>query len=107
MAAVYGALAAFANAIDSEERKRVVFLLTIGPRVYKLLCSLLSPDKPGQKSFSELVEVLKAHYSPKPSIIVQRFKVPYSLSATRRVGIDVPGGTPGTCTALQFQCYLG
>ena len=63
-----------ANAIDSEERKRAVFLVTIGPRVYKLLCSPLSPDKPGQKFFSELVEVVKAHYSPKPSIMVQRFK---------------------------------
>ncbi len=36
--------------------------------------NLLSPDKPGDKSFSELVELLKKHYNPTPSEIVQRFK---------------------------------
>ncbi len=63
-----------ANAITNEERKRAVFLSTIGPKVYKLLCSLLSPVKPVDKSFAELVDVLKSHYSPKPSVIVQRFR---------------------------------
>lgn len=36
--------------------------------------NLLSPDKPGDKRFSELVELLKNHYIPTPSEIVQRFK---------------------------------
>ena len=63
-----------ANGIETEERRRAVFLATIGPKVYKLLCSLLSPVKPVEKSLAQLVAVLNSHYSPKPSVIVERYR---------------------------------
>ena len=63
-----------ANGIDSNERKRAVFLSVIGPRIYKLLCSLVAPAKPGEKTFAELVAALTQHLAPKPSEIVQRYK---------------------------------
>ena len=44
----------------------------IGPRIYKLLCSLVAPAKPGEKAFAELVAALTQHFAPKPSEIVQR-----------------------------------
>ena len=42
-------------------------------QAYKLLRTLISPSMPNDKSFAQLVEVLKNHYNPKPSEIIQRF----------------------------------
>ncbi len=56
------------------DRKRAIFLTVNGPAAYKLLRSLISPAKPTEKTFAELVEVMKQHYNPKPSEIVQQFK---------------------------------
>ena len=63
-----------ANGIDSAEKKRAVFLSVIGPSTYKVLHNLVSPVKPGEKTFDELVEALSKHYNPAPSEIVQRCK---------------------------------
>ena len=46
----------------------------MGPSAYKLLRSLVSPDKPGEKSYKELVTSMKLHHNPVPSEIVQRYK---------------------------------
>ena len=42
--------------------------------MYKLLCDLLAPVKPGEKSYQDLVKLIQDHSAPKPSEIVQRFK---------------------------------
>ena len=41
---------------------------------YGVLRNLLSPQRPRDKSFHELKEVLIGHYSPKPILIAERFK---------------------------------
>ena len=46
------------NGVTTEERKHSIFLSVIGPKTYKLLCSLVSPNKPGDESFAELVQAL-------------------------------------------------
>ena len=46
----------------------------IGPGPYKLLRSLLTPDKPSDKTFEELTAVLAKHYSPPPSEVIQRYR---------------------------------
>ena len=58
----------------TDNGKKAIFLSVIGPKVYKLLSSLMAPAVPGDKAFDELVGVLKNHYNPRPSEIVQRFK---------------------------------
>ena len=63
-----------ANSITTNEQKQSVFLSIIGPATYKLLRSLLSPEKPGDKSYKDLVKKLNEHFNPTPSEIVQRFK---------------------------------
>ena len=63
-----------ANGITENERNRAVLLSVIGPKAYKLLGSLVAPEKPGDKSYADLVKVMTDHYNPKPSEIVQRFK---------------------------------
>lgn len=61
-----------ANGITDDSKKRSAFLAMIGPATYALLRNLVSPDKPGDKSYEELVSLLKDHYNPTPSETVQR-----------------------------------
>ena len=64
-----------ANGVTTAEKKRAVFLTVVGAATYKTLRNLVSPAKPGEKSYSELVRVLSKHYKP-----AERFKVPQSVS---------------------------
>ena len=68
-------LALFMDANEvADERKVAVLLTVIGPKVYGVLKSLLSPTAPKDKSLKDLVDVLKSHYDPKPSVIAERFR---------------------------------
>ena len=50
-----------------------MFLSAIGAKPYALLRNLVTPDLPKDKTFVQLVEVLKKHYEPKPLVIAERF----------------------------------
>jgi len=63
-----------ANGITEEAKKRAVFISVIGASTYKLLLSLIPPDKPGDKEYTFLVDKLSEHFTPAPSEIVERFK---------------------------------
>ena len=93
MAAVHGSMSAFnpssenwrayverleqyfvANAIDTVERKRAILLSICGAETYQLIRDLVSPEKPADKTYQEITELVTKHYSPKPSVVMQRFK---------------------------------
>ena len=61
-----------ANKVTDDALKRAPLLSVIGPQIFKLLWNLITPAKPGDKTYPELVEVLTNHFSPKQSKIVQR-----------------------------------
>ena len=50
-----------ANGIDDAEKRRAVLLTVVGAATYKVLRSLVSPAKPGEKSYAELIDALSAH----------------------------------------------
>uniref|UniRef100_A0AAQ4QCI8 CCHC-type domain-containing protein n=1 Tax=Gasterosteus aculeatus aculeatus TaxID=481459 RepID=A0AAQ4QCI8_GASAC len=62
-----------ANSIKSEVMVPT-FLTVMGGKTFNLLRSLVTPEKPGDRSYEEIVGTLKAHYSPKPLIIAERFR---------------------------------
>ena len=62
-----------ANDVDSAEKQRAIFLSACGAQTYQLLKNLLAPEKPTVKSFEELVELMKNHLRPRPSVIIERF----------------------------------
>ena len=49
---------------EKAEKRRATFLSVIGSAPYKLLRSLLSPSKPTEKTFEQLMAVLTEHYNP-------------------------------------------
>ena len=63
-----------ANGITDVNKQRSILLSEVGPTTYALISSLVSPEKPGSKSFTDLVELLKKHFNPDPSEIVERYK---------------------------------
>ena len=75
-----------ANSIEDADKKRAVFLSVVGPATYKILRNLFAPDKVGDKTFAECVNVLTRHFNPVPSEIVERCKF---HSRFRRAGESV------------------
>ena len=75
-----------ANKIEEPERKRAILLSSVGSQTYSLIRNLLSPAKPGGKSYDDLVNLLKEHFNPKSNEIVQRFKL---FSRARQSGETV------------------
>jgi hypothetical protein len=61
------------NDVASNVKKRAILLSNCGPQTYQLLKNLVAPEKPNTLDYSELVEVLRRHWQPKPSKIVQRY----------------------------------
>ena len=63
-----------AKGVDDEAKKKATLLSVCGASTYKLVCDLVSPLKPKDKSFAELKDIVQKHLKPKPSEIVQRYK---------------------------------
>ena len=63
-----------ANGITDSGKQRAILLTIIGVMAYSLLHNLVSPAKPGDKTFAELCKLMQKHYNLAPSVIVQRCK---------------------------------
>ena len=63
-----------ANDIEDAEKKKAILLSSSGSKTYKLFRGLTAPAKPGDKTFAELVKLMKNHSSPKPNPIAERFR---------------------------------
>ena len=61
-----------ANDVD-DAGKRAILLSVCGATTYQLIRNLVAPAKPVDKSFSELVTLVKDHQTPSPSVTVQQF----------------------------------
>ena len=63
-----------ANDVTSEAKKRAILLSACGASTFKLIRSLVDTGKLNSTSYKDLVELVKNHYDPKPSVTVQRHK---------------------------------
>ena len=63
-----------ANEIAEAAKQKAVLLSVVGVETYQLMRSLTAPQKPTEKSFEQLVTIVKEHHNPRPSVILQRFK---------------------------------
>lgn len=55
-----------ANAVDDLEKQRAILVSLVGPADKKL-----GPAKPSSKTYDEITNLMKEHFNPKPSEIVQ------------------------------------
>ncbi|UYV67442.1 hypothetical protein LAZ67_5000618 [Cordylochernes scorpioides] len=56
-----------------DEKKKAYLLTLMGSKTYGVLKNLCSPILPKNKTFDNLIDILKRHFSPKRSIVVERF----------------------------------
>lgn len=63
-----------ANGIEDEGKQRAILLSIVRPQTYSVMQNLLSPTKPNKKTCQQLVTMIKNHFNPQPSEMVQRFK---------------------------------
>jgi hypothetical protein len=64
----------FFKANDIKENKASHLISCLDPTTYRLLKGQVAPDKVSDKSYDELVKVLKDHYCEKPNEIAERRK---------------------------------
>ncbi|KXJ06273.1 hypothetical protein AC249_AIPGENE3586, partial [Exaiptasia diaphana] len=77
-----------ANAVKRRaDKRRAILLSVIGQETYSLLRNLVSPAKPTDKSYNDLVSALKNHYEPTCSVTVERYKF---HTRTRKPNESVP-----------------
>ena len=58
-----------ANAVGTLEKKRAVLLSSVGASTYKLIRNLTSPHPPGSRTYKEIIDLVRDHFNPKPSVI--------------------------------------
>ena len=63
-----------ANDVEDADKKRAILLSYCGAPTYRLIRNLVAPAKPTTKSFADLTKLVADHYTPPPSMIVQRFQ---------------------------------
>ena len=61
-----------ANEVN-DAKKTPILLSSIGANTYALLSDLSAPATPKEKSFDEISKILKDHFEPIRSVIVERF----------------------------------
>lgn len=59
--------------VVTEDMKLSMFITLVGPEVYMTLRNLLAPRRPEEKSYQEVIAILRKHYSPVKSEISERF----------------------------------
>lgn len=63
----------FFVANDISQEKQVATLLSVmGATTYGLLRNLIQPERPKDKSYKDIVDLLKSHFEPKPLLIPER-----------------------------------
>ena len=77
-----------ANDIKDATKQRAILLSACGAATYQMIKNILSPWKPTEVSFKDIVAALTSHLQPKPSETVQQYKF---HSRTRNQGESVSG----------------
>lgn len=75
-----------ADDAETESRKVMVLINCLGPKHYQLLSNLTSPDLPATKTYTELMQLLKEHLSPRTNVLTEQHKF---LSRAQRNGESI------------------
>ena len=59
--------------LGDADQQRAILLSVCGPATYRFICNLVSPKKPTELKFQDIVDLVTKHHDPKPSVIVQRY----------------------------------
>ena len=91
-----------ANKITEGDTKKAILISVMGEKAYKLMRSLVSPAKPNDKSFGQLVKAMRGHLCPLPSEIVQRHKFNFRIRQDGGISSCLFVRVKSLSTVLQF-----
>ena len=94
-----------ANTVEND-RKVAVLLTVVGARTYETLRSLLAPARPRDKSFDELLGVLKKHFDPKPLVIAECFRFYQRSQKSDESVADFVADLRRLCIKCEFGDFL-
>ena len=63
-----------ANDITANAKKTAILVSSVGAKTFKLMKDLVSPTSPQEKGYTGLCDVIKAHFTPKASKIMARYR---------------------------------
>jgi len=88
-----------ANKVEDADQRRAVLLSVCGPATYRLIRNLVSPKRPTELKFAEIVEIVQKHHDPKPSVIV-----PATLPSNVTVSIHETAGLENLWQLMLLNC---
>ena len=62
-----------ANDVKNADKQRAILLSVCGASTYQLIRNLVAPNKPTEKTFAEIVKLVKDHHTPPPPAAMQRY----------------------------------
>ena len=62
-----------ANDVETDKKRHAILLSICGANIYQLVRSLVSPEKPADKTFEEIVKLVRDHLTLPSLCIVRRF----------------------------------
>ena len=63
-----------ANDITDPVKQRAILLNCVGASTYRLIKTLSLPGKPKDLTFTDIVDRVKTHFNPKPSVTIKRYE---------------------------------
>ena len=89
--------------VSDDTKKRAVFLCAIGAKTFGLLEDLIAPASVEDRSYDDLVTVLKEHFEPESSAIVARFRFHTCVRGETESVSVFSGTTPEAGEALSVS----
>lgn len=87
-----------------EEKKSLTLWDSIGAKHFKLLSSLLNPEKPNNKSYAELVDILSNHLCPEPNEVSEQHKFGAIQQKEMQSVADYIAELKKAATSCKFMC---
>ena len=83
-----------------------MFLTIVGKSTYALLRNLLQPSLPKDKTFEDIMEILKKHYQPALSVIAEWFQFHKRTQKEGESVAEYVAELKRLLTHCQFEAYL-
>ena len=88
------------------EKQQAILPSVCGAETYSLIRDLAVPTKPTEKTFAELVKIVKHHHQPPPATIVPRFYFNTRIQDMEETVSEFVAGLRGLSEYCQFAATL-
>ena len=88
----------------ASKKKVTVLLNCLSPKLYELLQKLTLPVKPVEKTYDELIQILKKHLEPKPNEVAECYKFSLCVQKEEETISDFISNLKALSAHCNFNC---